>query len=128
MSKANPESAIDAFIGKAYTWKGYTFHASMRLFVALEASGVTTDALTKSPMTATLVGIYSLVQPQQKVMFGMQSGTLVADAIAFGDQCTPVELDEAQKIVADAIDRYFNTIATYTHRGKEGNDQAVAGS
>ena len=128
MSAANPESAVDAVVGKSYMFRGKEISFRMIALFALEKAGIPLTKLGDLPLTGTFVILFAVFSPISKVWQAMRFGNVVEKAEEFANSLTPKEIVEANEIVGDMISRYTESIMDYSSGDAEGNGRAGAGN
>lgn len=114
---ANPKPAIDALVGKEYSFRGKPLKFSMACFFALESAGIPLASIEAKPIETAAIVFYTASKPKELVWGVIRRGEVARAAAELADTLSPGEFLEA-KAVADAmLNDYLLSVATY--RGED---------
>lgn len=130
ISRANPQPALDALVGRVYEFKGRTIRNSNMAMLALAKCGVPLEEVQRRPFEALPVAIYAMMQPAGECLQRLALGAEAFRASAsewFDAQVSAEEHGEALAILTECIERFAASLTRYHARdAKSGNSPAAA--
>lgn len=130
MSRANPEPAVDALVGRVYEFKGRKIRNSNMALIALTKCGVPLEQFQARVFEAVPIAIYAMTHDVAEVLDLLASSEkdFRKEALrAFAEEFSEEESAEATGIVCDCIGRFSRSLTQYRSRhGNAGNRQAAA--
>lgn len=124
--RINPPDAVDAVLGKEYTFRGKKIKFSMACFFALEKAGIPISDIDEKPIESAAVVLYVATKPKDTVWSVMQRGVISRAAAEFADTLSPAEFLAGKNVAIEMIGDYLKSVASYSTGDDEKNRQTVA--
>lgn len=118
---ANPKPAIDALVGKEYSFRGRPLKFSMACFFALESAGIPLSQMDAKPIETAAIVFYAASKPKELVWNVIRRGVIAQAAAELADTLSPAEFIEAKSVADAMLSDYLASVATYRGEDDEKN-------
>lgn len=121
MSSQNPEAAIDAIVGKVYTFRENEYRGTNACLMALARAGIELVDIEKNLFNAGAVGVYVLtLQEDPKAVrraLSLATEDLITAAQNASADWSPEDMGTAAAIVLDIAQRFTTSFTKYANEG-----------
>lgn len=123
MSAQNPESGIDALIGKTYTLKGRECRNTILAMIALESAGISLNDIRTRSYEASVIVSYAFLSSKEDVVKAIGDKTVYQQALLFASDWTPEDLGQSIGILFECITRFNHSITSYYNPSAKGKNE-----
>lgn len=126
MSKQNPSAAIDALVGKVYSFQGKEFRATNACLMALARAGIDLADIEKNIFTSAAVGMYVLQKETTEEIrkaLSLDGFALITAAQTESASWSPEEMAKAAAIINDIALRFSRSFTKYISEVSSGKNK-----
>lgn len=131
ISRANPQPALDALIGRVYTFKGKKIRNSNMAMIALAKCGIPLEDVRTRSFEALPIAIFAMTRDVPETLELLSQGAdafRVAAMEYFSTEVSAEEHGEALGIFSECMMRFGESLTRYHSQGaSSGNSEAAAG-
>lgn len=126
MSSENPQPALEAVVGKEYSFRGKTLRNTNAAMLALARLGFRLEDFNTRSLEMAPIVVYAMCIPAGAVYDQLASGEYEKAAWTYYAEVSPEEAGEAVAIFADCLVRFHKSMTQYSSETAGKNRQAAA--